>query len=232
MLRVGALLMVFLLGCAAPGSERPTGDDDGSGGDEGQGDGGRGAGGRGGAVHGSGGIEMMGSGGMGSGGSDMTGGSLGAGGAGGIAMMMTGGSGAGGTIPVEDPDCPKSNPPKFCSVKLYLVNCVFCHVPTAEDKILKSDFSEGDGLYDRLVNKVAVATATAKCANRTLVVPGHPEKSLLYLKLQAGSMPDLLPATCGKPMPSQAKDQTKMPLPFTAGELKLFFDWIMGGAKR
>jgi hypothetical protein len=239
LLRACAVLAI-LLGSCAPGAERPLDDDDdGSGGadDEGGsgGKGGRGgsggarSGGSGGSLSATGGKGGMATGGKGGGGSGgqggmATGGTV-KGGAGGVG---TGGMGLGGSVATGgtiggDPDCPPTNPPKFCTIQLYLVNCVFCH--TAINKRIRVELTEGAGLRERLVNQKAVAPELADCPVKTLVVPGKPEESLLYLKV-AGT----LPANCGKLMPDKEPGQKAPPPPFSPSELKLVYDWIKGGA--
>ncbi len=66
------------------------------------------------------------------------------------------------------------------------------------------------------VGKMGIKTATMNCPNRTMIVPGSPQASLLYIKL-AG----VPPAECGAQMPkSAAKDA------FAPAELKCVEDWI------
>jgi hypothetical protein len=56
------------------------------------------------------------------------------------------------------------------------------------------------------------------------VVPGDPDHSLLYLKLQA-KVQGLINAVCGDPMP-----QSDMYLPITQAQLDAVHDWILAGA--
>jgi hypothetical protein len=229
-----ALLAFLLVAACAPARER-TEDDDGSGGDTDEGgSGGKATGGRGGS-----GGKASGSGGKATGGTPAEGGSGGDDGEGGSGGKASGGSGGkldGGSLDVSgsggmgtggtpggDPDCPKTNPPGFCTVQLYLVNCIFCHTGAANQK--RVNLSEGPGLRERLVNKPAVAIEVSNCPLKTLIVPGKPEESLLYRKI-AGTMPE----GCGKLMPDKESGQKNPPPRFTASELKLFFDWITGGA--
>jgi hypothetical protein len=53
---------------------------------------------------------------------------------------------------------------------------------------------------------------------RTLVIPGDPLKSLVYLKV-AGKQP----AGCGAQMPPK-------PPVLTAAEVQMMYDWILAGA--
>jgi hypothetical protein len=234
-----AFLALLLLAACAPATERPDDEDDGSGGatDEGGRGGGGRVGGGGKASGGSGGKASGGTGGKATGGTPAEGGSgdggaggsggKGSGGSGTGGMLGSGGTGAGGAgsggTPGGDPDCPKTNPPGFCTIQLYLVNCIFCHTGAANQK--RVNLSEGPGLRERIVSKPIVAPELANCPIKTLIVPGKPEESLLYRKI-AGTMPD----GCGKLMPDKEAGQVKPPPRFTADELKLVFDWIAGGA--
>jgi hypothetical protein len=75
---------------------------------------------------------------------------------------------------------------------------------------------------DELVNAPASGPkcADAGAAGLLLVVPGHPEESLLHMKLVSPSPPDL----CGDPMPGNGP-------PLDARDLQQVDDWITQGAQ-
>jgi len=64
-------------------------------------------------------------------------------------------------------------------------------------------------------------TAVAKCTSKTMVVPGKPEQSLLWLKCDAAAVHG-----CGDKMPAGS------PKGLPADLSKLLKDWIAAGAKR
>jgi hypothetical protein len=109
-------------------------------------------------------------------------------------------------------------------VTLYLVNCEFCHLGSGNQ--VRVNLSEGPDLYGHIVNQMRKAPETANCPIKTIVVPGHPEQSLLYLKLVG---PPMLPANCGERMPVKTGGQKVAPY-LSDSEIKLFYDWIKGGA--
>lgn len=74
---------------------------------------------------------------------------------------------------------------------------------------------------DGWVGKMGLKTATMNCPNRTVVVPGNPQASLLYIKLVGAP-----PAGCGEQMPKPEGAQAFKA--FSSAELKCVEDWING----
>jgi hypothetical protein len=102
-----------------------------------------------------------------------------------------------------------------------LANCVFCHPGMAQKQ---SDFDPSDkGLYDRLLTTMDKAIP-ATCPIKTLISPGKPEMSLIYLKVTGTQ-----PAACGMRMPL-APDMKKPGTPLDAASIKMLKDWITAGA--
>ncbi|MCA9685866.1 MAG: hypothetical protein KC457_27060 [Myxococcales bacterium] len=94
--------------------------------------------------------------------------------------------------------------------------CDFCHSMPASD-ISNGNLSTGmdqDSAYAALVGPTSTSS---RCAGKPLVVPGHPEQSLLLDKL--ADKP-----TCGDRMPLGGAA-------FTADEIELVRSWIAAGAK-
>jgi hypothetical protein len=192
------------------GPPTATGGRSGSGGAGGQA--GKGSGGSGGGSGGSGGAA---SGGSGAGGS-------GAGGIGGSAEIGSGGSGGGGSSgsggSSGDAAAPAMDGPPaegtWANLELAISGCVFCH-PGEVAVARNSDFSDPTKLHDVLMG--TTTHVTASCQFKTLVVPGKPMESLLYLKLV-----DPVPAGCGVRMPmGKASD---------AWVTAVVKNWIMAGA--
>jgi hypothetical protein len=95
----------------------------------------------------------------------------------------------------------------------------FCHGGAAGST---PQFSSPDDSYQELVNKPA---SGAKCADAgagglLLVVPGQPDMSLLYMKLEQPSPPGL----CGDPMPGNGP-------PLGPMDLQQIKEWIEMGAE-
>jgi len=126
----------------------------------------------------------------------------------------TGGSGAADSGPkrAASRDFAANPAATFEKLELVLANCVYCH----NDANKRIDL-QYTNLHAKLVNAVA-EKSPATCPTRTVVVPGDPMNSLLYLKV-SGTMA----ATCGARMPFNKPMVTAM-------ELKTVFDWIMAGA--
>src|SRR6185369_8048155 len=64
------------------------------------------------------------------------------------------------------------------------------------------DLRDNSGLYARLMGQ-APSTAEAACRNRTLVVPGMPDASLVVAMIGEDSAPRM---QCGERMPKGCKD--------------------------
>jgi hypothetical protein len=71
--------------------------------------------------------------------------------------------------------------------------------------------------HNAYVKLVGVASTEQGCGGMTLVAPGDPDHSLLYLKLSMDQPP------CGSRMPSGQN-------PLAAAEVDLVRAWIAGGA--
>jgi hypothetical protein len=94
--------------------------------------------------------------------------------------------------------------------------CTFCHSNPPND-ISNGKLSTGAdqaAAYAALVNRPSVSK---HCAGKTLVVAGHPEQSLFYLKFAE-------PAPCGDRMPLGGDA-------LTAEQLEMVRSWIAAGAK-
>jgi hypothetical protein len=212
--RFGVLALLFTA-CMTPPTRMRGGSagEDGEGGDGEGGSGGAGGGGSGGSVKLDAGptakLDASSGGGSGGGGS-----SGGAGGSGGGSGGSGGSPDAGAKLDGGKDSGPVSSTGTWEKLNLVLANCIFCH----NDPSKRLDLQES-GLYERLINAPATK-APAGCTNKTLVVPGQPMMSLLYLKI-AGKMP----AGCGERMPYKKA-------PVTAMELGIVFDWITAGAPK
>ena len=94
--------------------------------------------------------------------------------------------------------------------------CNFCHsmlaTETGNGKLHMG--SDQATAYGALVGKTS---ASARCMGRPLVVPGHPEMSLLFQKLSLPKPP------CGNQMPLGGKA-------FTDVQLEMVRSWIAAGA--
>jgi mono/diheme cytochrome c family protein len=93
--------------------------------------------------------------------------------------------------------------------------CNYCH-SNPPNNLSNGNLSMGSdkaAAYAALVGKMSAGT---KCAGHSLVVPGHPEESLLYLKSQE-------PPPCGGRMPLGG-DQ------LTDTQLEMVRTWIAAGA--
>jgi hypothetical protein len=208
----GLVLASFLGACtpSAPEAEPGSGTGgkiSGTGGSKASGGSGGGS-----ASGGSGGNASGGSGGNASGGSTGTGGSKASGGAGGSATggsTGTGGSKGDAAAPMAD-----GPPGTFAALKDALSGCVFCH-PGETDTPKNTTFSDPDKLRELLLAESKFIGAT--CPIKTLVVPGKPMESLLYIKV-AGKPP----AGCGERMPKgKTPDQWNT---------DVIYNWIMNGA--
>jgi hypothetical protein len=214
-------LMLSLVGACMPPQEpeyTPPAATGGSSGQGGSGSGGKsGSGGSGGSASGG----SQGSGGSASGGSPGSGGSqsnASSGGAGGSAN--TGGAGGMGTggkpgTGGADGGAPLPNSEgTWANLELAISGCVFCH-PGELAVAKNSDFSDPTKLHEVLLGMTT--HVPAGCAYKTLVVPGKPEESLIYQKLQ-----DKVPANCGSKMPMGKPSD-----PWVTAVIK---NWIMAGA--
>jgi hypothetical protein len=221
------ILVLTLAGACMPPQEPETNGPVNTGGRSGSGGGGgsaRGSGGNGSGGNGSGG---MGSGGSGTGGAPSgTGGSGTGGGSGGSAAVGTGGSGSGGAKGTggaggggaTDAAMPPSDGPStagtWSNLNLAMSGCVFCH-PGEVSTVVNSDFGVPDKLHEILLGMTKYVTAA--CQFKTLVVPGKPMESLVYLKLL-----DKPPAGCGERMPKGK--------PIDPWVNEVIKNWIMAGA--
>ena len=160
----------------------------------------------------------------GTGGTGDTGGKASAGGSGGSVTGGAGGTGgvsnsggAAGSVMcrsgVVAPDITNCDAAKLAALFKAGNKCAGCHF----NANLHSFHTEA-GLADA-INKPADKTANLNCATTTLVVPGDPEASLLYLKLKGTP-----PANCGTQMPKP--EGNRMQCTLTADELKCVADWI------
>ena len=131
-----------------------------------------------------------------------------------------GGASGGGSGVDAGPDAAPAV--RFSQVRDVITNCVFCH-PGEVDVIVNSDFADGDGLYDLLVKEEPTPYVPQACAFKRLVVPGKPEESLLYLKLQTPPPPN-----CGERMPRPAEGM--MAMPAAPSDIQIVHDWIAAGA--
>jgi hypothetical protein len=147
--------------------------------------------------------------GAGSGGADF-------GGAGGSDVSGAGGADSGGAAgyPIA--------PPTFASVRSIMsTSCAFtgCHHQGGGTK--QVDLRDNAGLYARLMGQ-APSTADAACRNRTLVVPGKPDMSLIVAMIEAPAAPRMM---CGEQMPKGCKDNCLLD-----EEIATFVNWIAMGA--
>jgi hypothetical protein len=227
------LALALLTACMPPqepesNGPSSTGGRSGSGGSNASG-GKSGSGGSGGGGASSGGSS--GSGGSSSGGSSGSGGAGGSGGGSGGTSSGgspgSGGSGAGGSgsggagAADAGKDAGKTDAPAipnaegtWANLELALSGCVFCH-PGEVAVPRNSDFSDMSKLHDILLG--TTTHVSAACQFKTIVVPGKPMESLMYLKLL-----DNVPAGCGVKMPmGKASD------PWVTEVVK---NWITAGA--
>jgi hypothetical protein len=95
----------------------------------------------------------------------------------------------------------------------------FCHLGAAGAPMT---LDSQDDSYQQMVNVPANGPfcGDAGMAGLLRVDPGHPETSLLYLKIEMPSPPDL----CGDPMPSSGA-------PLTDKDIQQIHDWIQQGAQ-
>jgi hypothetical protein len=147
-----------------------------------------------------------GSGGTSSGGSPGSGGS-GAGGSG------SGGSGSADAGKTDAPAIPNAEG-TWANLGLAISGCVYCH-PGELAVPKNSDFSDMSKLHDVLLG--TSTHVSAACQFKTIVVPGKPMESLMYLKLL-----DNVPAGCGVKMP-----MGKLSDPWVTEVVK---NWITAGA--
>jgi hypothetical protein len=151
----------------------------------------------------------------GGGGVEAAGGGSAAGGgyaAGGGIAATGGGSAAGGGA--------ASGTPTFATIysSIITVKCAPCHTtPTGIGVQLGHlDMTTQGAAYTNLVN---AATAGQSCAGHgTRVIPGNPQMSIMYLKIDLTD-----PAPCGAKMPFGLP-----PLP--QSDVTMIHDWIQGGA--
>jgi hypothetical protein len=122
----------------------------------------------------------------------------------------TGGTAGGGAA---------AGPATFTSVlKIFTdANCGLCHGMATLGGGLIFKPSDPMGAYTALVGPVSAGTNSSMCAGKTYVVPGNPDGSLLYGKLQATP-------PCGARMPATG-------VFLMDDQLKTIHDWIMAGAK-
>src|SRR5262249_11892273 len=93
--------------------------------------------------------------------------------------------------------------------------CEFCH-GLPPNLISNGNLSIGMDQAEAYVAIVGKPSASMKCAGKMLVVPGHPEQSLFYLKL-------LDAPPCGDKMPLGGSA-------LTADQLEQVRSWIANGA--
>jgi hypothetical protein len=189
----------------------------------GGGSGGNASGGSGNASGGSGGNSGSGggSGGSASGGGSGSGGSTGSGGGSGSGGKSgDAGSDAGKDAGMSDakadvdPNAPLAPDGTWTNLKNAMSGCVFCH-PGETGVAKNTDFGDMAALHTLLLAPSKYIAAA--CPFKTLVVPGKPMESLLYIKV-AGTPP----AGCGERMPKGMKpDQWN---------IDVIKNWIMAGA--
>lgn len=93
--------------------------------------------------------------------------------------------------------------------------CNFCHSMPASDTS-NGNLHMGSDMASAYAALVDQDSSSSKCAGKVLVVPEHPEQSLLLLKLSPNP-------PCGNRMPVGG-------MPLTAAQIALVRDWIAGGA--
>ena len=93
--------------------------------------------------------------------------------------------------------------------------CEFCHSMPPSD-IGNGKLHMGTDQATAYAALVGPVSASSRCMGRPLVVPGHPESSLLYLKLSPNP-------PCGNRMPLGGT-------PFTDVQLEMVRSWIAAGA--
>lgn len=98
---------------------------------------------------------------------------------------------------------------------LAIDNCVYCH-PGEGSVQMNSRFDDAAKLHATLL--AATTYVPSACQWKTMVVPGKPLESLLYLKLF-----DPPPANCGARMPKTAK-------PAEQWAIDRIRNWILSGA--
>jgi len=140
-----------------------------------------------------------------------TGGAAGSTTTGGAAGAAAGGGTAGGGAAAV--------PPTFTSViKIFTdANCGLCHGMATIGGGLIFKPTDAMGTYTALVGSMAGGTSMGMCLGKQYVVPGNPDGSLLYEKLQPTP-------PCGARMPATGtflKDD----------QIQTIHDWIMAGAK-
>jgi hypothetical protein len=150
------------------------------------------------------------------GGGSATGGGYAAGGGhaatGGGTAATGGGSGTGGGMATTTPSF------NIIYNNIIAQRCAPCHTTPTGIGVTQGhlDMTSGPVAYQSLVN---TATNGIACAGHgTRVIPGNPQQSIMYLKVD---LTDAAP--CG----------SKMPLglaPLSAAEVGQIHDWIMGGA--
>lgn len=132
----------------------------------------------------------------------------------------SGGGGAGGRAPDAGRDMggttgdgANARPtPPWSKIQLLFANCVFCH----HDANMRTDL-QYDVLHKNIINRPATKL-DPNCPVRTLIIPGQPMSSLIYLKVSGKQ-----PSGCGDRMPP------KPPI-LVPSEVEMIYDWILAGA--
>jgi hypothetical protein len=102
--------------------------------------------------------------------------------------------------------------PPWSKIQLLFANCVFCH----HDANMRTDL-QYDVLHKNIINRPATKLDPS-CPVRTLIIPGQPMSSLIYLKVSGKQ-----PSGCGDRMPP------KPPI-LVPSEVEMIYDWILAGA--
>ena len=138
-----------------------------------------------------------------------------------LSLLAALGAGSAGCGTADADPSTQTDPGTFTEIYTEIVpvhtkgQCGFCH-GLPPNTISNGNFSMGMDQATSYAALVGKPSMSMKCAGKTLVVPGHPEESLFYLKL-------LDAPACGDKMPLGGSA-------LTADQLEQVRSWIANGA--